>query len=109
MATLKSIGTIKLGDTFCFSAEITDKATGDPLTGAASKLRCQGRNYLNGDLIAELTVTETSTPGTYLFSAGTTETWNTVQVLLDIQYTDGDLISSTETFYVAVEGDITHA
>jgi len=106
---MKKIGTIKLGDTFSFSAEITDKATGNALTGAASKLRCQGRNYLNGDLIAELTITETATPGTYLFSAGTTETWNTVQVLFDIQYTDGDLISSSETFLVQVEGDITHA
>ena len=106
---MKKIGTIKLGDTFSFTAEITDKATGDPLTGAASDLKCQGRNYLNGDLIAELTITETATPGTYLFSAGTTETWDTVQVLLDIQYTDGDLISSTETFYVVIEGDVTHA
>lgn len=40
------LGTIKRGDTLCFTADLTDAITEAALTGAAAKLRCQGRKYL---------------------------------------------------------------
>ena len=106
---INSIGEIKRGDYFAFTADIADDVTGDPLIGAAELLRCQGR-YPSGMLAAEMTISETSTPGTYLFEAPSTDAWipNTT-INFDIEYDGGiDEPSSTDTFSVSVLEDITH-
>lgn len=106
---MQSLGTFKRGDTFSFTATIADTATAVPLTGAAASLSCHGRHYMTGALIDDLTVTETDVAGTYLFTAGDTGGWIPgTRVLFDVEYTDGSVIASTETFYVDVEADITH-
>ena len=105
---MQSIGTIKRGDTFSFTAEIKDSVTSLALTGAASKLKCYGRHYLTNQLITELTVIE-KTSGIYLFSADSTADWEVgVKILFDVEYTSDGMTSSSETFSVNVEEDITH-
>ncbi len=107
---MKTIGTIKCGDTFSFTAALVDEATGDPLTGVARKLKCNGSYSPDGDdVLAEMAVSETSESGTYLFAAPDTEEWiPDSSVYFDIEYTAEDgHISSTETFYVKVKEDVT--
>lgn len=100
-----NIGTIKRGDTFSFTVEIKDNVTGTPLLGAADRLRCQGRDVICSKLMVEMVISETSS-GVYLFVANSTQEWPK-KILFDIQYTDGDVISSSETFFLNVEEDIT--
>ena len=99
--------TIKKGDTLAFIVKRSDK-DGNPLTGDAAKLRSQLRN--NKDvLIAEMVITETEIPGSYLFQVDATKT-ATMDVgtyVFDIQYKSGDLVKSSETFQVRVEKDVT--
>jgi hypothetical protein len=103
---VKSLGKIKRGDTFSFTAELKDNATGAALTDAANNLKCQGRHYLSNELIVELEITENA-PGTYFFAAGSTDEWKAMKILFDVEYTDGEIVSSSETFSVEVEADIT--
>ena len=99
--------TIKKGDTLAFIVKRSDK-DGNPLTGDAAKLRSQLRN--NKDvLIAEMVITETEILGSYLFQVDATKT-ATMDVgtyVFDIQYKNGDLVKSSETFEVRVEKDVT--
>ena len=104
---MQSLGIIKRGDTFSFSAELEDEVTGVPLIGASSNLRCQGRDSRNKRLIVELLVSE-PTPGLYVFTAESTANWvSGIKILFDIEYEILGLISSSETFYAEVEEDIT--
>lgn len=104
-----SLGKFKRGDTFHFTVDIIDEATLEPLVGAASDLRCQGRDERNRSLITELIITEHS-PGTYLFTAAeSTDAWRqNSRILFDLEYTINGKIVSSETFYVDVEADITY-
>ncbi|MEA4972902.1 MAG: hypothetical protein VB119_06935 [Candidatus Metalachnospira sp.] len=107
---MKSIGCIKRGDTFSFTADIVDETTGQPLTGACANLKCQGK-YSSGSNFppeVEMSISETSTPGTYLFAANSTDNWvPNSRMLFDIQYSANGIISSSETFYVEIIGDVT--
>ena len=106
---MQSLGTIKRGDTFAFTAGLKDAATGDALTGAAGSLRCQGREYMTDNLITELVITETETLGIYLFATDSTDEWCPgSKILFDIQYSSDGKVSSTETFSVDIESDVTH-
>jgi len=106
---MKSIGTIKRGDTFSFTANLVDSISKTPLTGMADNLRCQGRHIKTNELIVEMNIEETETPGTYLFTAGSTDNWEVNSIILfDIQYTsDTGQIASSETMGLQVKGDIT--
>lgn len=106
---MKSLGTIKRGDTFSFTADLKDAATGAALAGAANKLKCQGREYMTDNFITELVITETETLGIYLFATDSTDEWIPgSKILFDIQYTSDGKVSSTETFSVDIESDVTH-
>lgn len=106
---MQSLGKFKRGDTFHFTIDIIDEATLEPLIGAVSDLRCQGRDERNRSLITELIITEPS-PGTYLFtSPEPTNTWRqNSRILFDLEYLINNEIVSSETFYVEVEADITY-
>lgn len=106
---MQTLGTIKRGDSFSFTAELKDSVTSAALTGIADKLKCQGRRYTYDTLITELTITETETLGTYLFSAASTADWVVGwKIAFDIEYTSDGKVSSSETFLADVEADITH-
>jgi hypothetical protein len=106
---VQSLGKFKRGDTFHFTADVVDEATLEPLIGAASNLRCQGRDGRNRVLITELIITEQS-PGTYLFTSDEpTNTWRqNSRILFDLEYSINGEVVSSETFYVEVEADITY-
>lgn len=99
---------IKRGDSFAFYASFVDVDTNEPLTGISANLQCQARD--SSDVLRiTFTVVETATSGTYLFTAPSTSTLPINKFLyIDIQYTQGSTIVSSETFGVYVEGDITH-
>lgn len=103
---MRSIGTLKQGDTFKFYATLT--SAGEPLTGATESLKSQVRG--NDDyLMAELTITETATSGQYeLKYTGSTQNWSEGTCLIDIQRTDSGVVVSSETFSLTVVRDVTH-
>ena len=102
---MNTFPSFKRGDTFSFSASF--EQDGDPVTGLESKLRCQIRDEKD-NLIDDLTISTTGTPGTYIFRADSTETWPAPSNLrLDIELHDGDIISSTETIIIPVRKDVT--
>ncbi len=100
------LGTVKQGDTFAFYLDLNDDET--PVTGAVAKLKSQVRSKANGNLIAELTITEeVSTPGRYLFAFADTQSWPIGIQEVDVQYEDGDITSSSETLDIKVVKDVT--
>lgn len=107
---MKSIGTIKRGDTFSFTANLVDSISKQPLTGIADQLRCQGRYMKNKNLVTELTIEETEIPGTYLFFAGGTDDWEIGSIILfDIEYTSATgQVASSETMGLKIKEDITY-
>lgn len=116
---MQSIGSFKQGDTLSFYADVS-ALSGTEMTGVAAKLKCQIRTY-NDKLMAEMVVTEwldpqdgeeghTTITGRYLFACPvSTQAWADGQYYTDIQYTDGDTVTSTDTFTLELERDVTHA
>lgn len=96
---------IKRGDTFAYSFELTDNGT--PLTGIAGQLKSQVRTN-GGDLLSELAIAETATPGTYVATAASTAEWPVKTVYFDIQRTDSNgVVTSTDTVGIDVIKDVT--
>lgn len=110
---MKSLGQFKRGDSFAFYANITDKATGNPVDTDVSNLKSQVRNPL-GKLYATLTVSKSSTVvGRYFFQATkeVTALWpasnNGVELHIDVEISLVGVASSTETFSIIVLTDVT--
>lgn len=104
---MKSLGKIKRGDTFSFTAQLKDSISGDLLSGIADNLRCQGRTK-SDRLVTEMTISELDS-GAYLFAAPTTDNWSAgFPIFFDIEYAKDGITSSSETFFVDVEADITY-
>lgn len=99
--------TVKRGDTLAFIVRRKNE-DGTPRTGEALKLKSQLRNQKDV-LLAEFDITETVVPGDYLFKVDATETalWITGTYNCDIQFKDGDIVQSSETFQVSVVKDVT--
>lgn len=104
---------LKQGDTFSVSFKFAD-AEGLPVTGATSKFKSQVRNKANGDLYGNLSVREDSdNAGTYILQSGITDgvqdtqLWKEGTGYFDIQYTDGDVVTSTNTVKFKIVGDVT--
>jgi len=100
--------TVKRGDTLSVIVARQDE-DGNPLTGDALKLRSQIRNS-NDQLLASFTITETSTPGEYLFEVApsVTLTFPLGRLDWDIEYNSGTgYIKSTETLTIRVDKDVT--
>ena len=106
---MKSIGLLKRGDTLQFAATLVDKKTGEKFIGAADHLRCQGRDSTSDALIVELIIEEFS-PGTYTFtSTDDTASWiPNSTILFDVEYSDNGVVTSSATFSLDIEEDITH-
>ena len=103
---MDSRGTHKRGDTLSFTDALTDENDA-AIIGAEAKLACQMRTS-GGTLIDSFTITEI-TPGTYKFDAqGDTSKYPIGTHLLDIEYTDPGVVSSTDTFSITIAPDQTH-
>lgn len=94
---------IKLGDTFATVVTFTD-ILGNPLIGISAKLKSQIRDQYN-KLYADLTITETEL-GKYLMKTDTTN-WIVGTLLMDIQYTDLGIVTSSDTIIINVGKDVT--
>ena len=96
---------LKKGDTFAFTAAFEENS--EPVTGIAAKLKAQVRDPYD-KLITEIAIAETETLGTYLFTTeDTTEDWPVGQIYCDIQLTDGEIVTSSETFSINLVKDVT--
>ena len=97
---------VKKGDTLAFLVRRTND-DGTPRTGEALNLKSQVRN--KDILVGEFTVTETITPGDYLFeiSADDTSKWTVGKYNFDIQFTNGTFVQSSDTFTIVIEKDVT--
>ena len=99
---------LKRGDTFSLAAVVQGDGVAADITGwtIASQIRTA-----SGTLIDTLTVAVTSAvAGTYTLdesAAGVTEAWPVGKLEMDIQYTVGGVIVSTETAQIRVERDVT--
>lgn len=103
---MKSLEPVKRGDTFTFIAIINDRVTQEPLTGITDKLKAEIRTSV-GSKISDLIITETETPGTYVFKCADTKTWPITTIYTDIQFTDEGIVTSSETIEIPVEKDVT--
>lgn len=99
--------TVKKGDTLSFIVK-RDNEAGEPMTGDAAKLKSQIRTKKD-ELIANFTITETDVLGEYLFvvPAAITNTLIPGIYLFDIEYTDDDIVKSSDTMEIQVIKDVT--
>ena len=99
--------TVKRGDTLSFILRRTDEE-GNPQTGIASKLKSQIRNRKDV-LITEFIITETTELGDYLFvvPANVTNSFDVGTYFFDVEYTDNNIKSSSQTEQIQVVKDIT--
>lgn len=97
---------MKKGDTFSYYANVKD-ANGNPVIDGVDKIKSQ--IYNDKDIkLADLTITTTDVVGKYLFRVLNTTTFPTDATLFtDIQYTDGDVIVSSETMTIQILKDVT--
>ena len=98
---------VKRGDTLSFVVK-RKNTDGSPMTGDENKLRSQLRDK-SDVLQGEFVITETDTLGEYLFVIPPTVTknWKEGSLFFDIEYRDGDLVSSSTTSEVKVIKDVT--
>lgn len=98
---------VKRGDTLAFIVR-RKNADGTPRTGEASQLKAQMRSGKDV-LIGEFAITETPTPGDYLCQIAATLTQDYIPGTYncDIQYTEGVVVQSSQTFQIVIEKDVT--
>jgi len=99
--------TIKRGDTLSFIIRRTNELD-QPQTGVANKLKSQIRDK-EENLIASFIITETDEPGDYLFlvPAEKTRLFQIGTYFFDVEFTDNDIVSSSETALIRVVKDYT--
>lgn len=98
----------KRGDTFRFTVELKENVDNGtiPLVTDVENIKCQVRT-IGGELVETLNITLGEEPGEYIFSSSDTSNYPTETLEMDIQVTKDGTISSTPTFKIEVEKDIT--
>ena len=98
---------VKRGDTLSFVVKRRN-TDGSPMTGDASKLRSQLRDK-SDNLQGEFIITETDILGDYLFvvPATVTKNWAIGSLFFDVEFKDGDIVSSSATSEIKVTKDVT--
>lgn len=84
-----NFGELKRGGTLAFYAALKDES-GNPITGSTAYLTSQIRTR-SDKLIDTFTITETDTPGTYLFKAGDTSAYPLGELDMDIKFSNGSV------------------
>ena len=102
---------LKRGDTFSLGCLKKD-SDGDPENLSSTTITCQIRDG-NDTLIATVTVdksNQSTAPGEFSITvaADTTKAWELSRYLLDIQFSVGSEVISSETARFKVVKDITH-
>lgn len=103
---MKTIGQVKVGDTFSIVAKVK-KSDRTPLIGAVADLKSQVRD-INDVLISELSISENG-DGLYTLTTIDTSNWTVGQLYFDIQYHNDmtNETTSTETMIIKVVKDVT--
>lgn len=99
----------KRGDTFTVTG-VRHTAAGAPVNLTGYTLRSQAREPVTGDLLAELSVVITNAAlGQFTLSAAAVVTadWNPGTYELDVEFSIGGVVDSTETTTLEVVKDIT--
>lgn len=89
-----------------FEAYVDYDDSGTPLTFPASELRSSVRT-IAGELLSDLTITSTATPGRYMLRQLDTTHWPVGEVLCDVKRLTGGVSLYTQTFVIPVFRRIT--
>ena len=103
-----SLPEFKRGDTFAMTC--TYKQDGTPYDITSIDIKCQIKQGTT--LVTEMNVTkadQTARPGVFVLTPQSAETvlWPLGSLLCDIQFTEGGVVRSTETFYVTIIEQVT--
>lgn len=101
---------LKRGDTFSLGC-VSYSADKIPEDLTDFSIRSQIRSAGSSKFIAELTVAKSDQelyPGEFSVTWEETDNWPTGKLLLDIQFTNGSVVTSSETMELFVALDITH-
>lgn len=103
-----SLPEFKRGDTF--SMTCTYKEAGVPQNLTPISIKSQIREATN--LVTELTAViadQTTHPGVFVLTpqSANTANWPLGNLLCDIQFTEGEAVRSTETFYIQIIEQVT--
>lgn len=103
-----SLPQFKRGDTFSLTCTYKQGGVAHDLTNI--NIKSQIREATN--LVTELTVTkanQATNPGVFVMTpqSANTALWPLGNLLCDIQFTEGDAVRSTETFYVQIVEQVT--
>lgn len=102
-----TLAPIKQGDSFVLACQY--KQDGVATSVELFTIRAQVRDS-NDDLVQELDVSkanQTTNPGVFTLSAGIIDSWAVDTMRCDIQFSEGETVRSTQTFYIPVEEDVT--
>jgi hypothetical protein len=97
----------KQADTFLLAC--TYRENGDPVDLTTFDIASQVRDS-SGNLVDTLTVEladQTTSPGVFTLAAADTTAWPIDLLPCDIQFTNDGVVRSTQTFFVAVEPEVT--
>ena len=96
----------KRGNTLSYTITVVDE-NDDPLDTPVANIRSEIRTE-NGALVDSLTIADTTTVGTYLLTAKKSgNDYPLGNLYTDIQFTIDGVISSSDTFMIEVQKDIT--
>jgi hypothetical protein len=103
-----SLPKFKRGDTFALTCIYKQEGIAHDLTNIT--IKCQIREATI--LVTDLDVTkanQTTNAGVFVLtpSVGDTTTWPSGNLLCDIQFTEGGVVRSTETFFVSLIEQVT--
>lgn len=106
-----TLGVHKRGDTFSYIVAIVESRgySTTPVINKTANFRSQVRRKFDRKLMTELVPSETAIPGTYQFLCiESTQSWQPGEYIIDIQYTDNNIITSSKTFSLTVVEDVTY-
>ncbi len=102
---MQILKTIKPGETFAMYISI-ENDDGMPMTGMADRIKMQIRNSLD-ELISDVNISETETPGQYLFEVDDTSKWPIRELYTDIRIRKEERTQITETLKIRVVKEVT--
>lgn len=103
-----TINPVKRGDSFILAC--TYKQNGVPTSVELFNIRAQVRD--SSDALVQALLVEkanqTTNPGVFVLNAGIIDEWPIDLLRCDIQFSEGETVRSTQTFFIPVEEDVTH-
>ena len=102
---MQVLKTIKPGETFAMYITI-EKEDGTPITDMADRLKMQVRTSID-ELISDVSISETQTPGQYLLEVNDTKKWPEGVLYTDILIRNEGRVKISETLKIIVTKEVT--